>query len=138
LILAANVAGIGLPAACDGGSSSSSGTHAGAYIYRADSTSTIGRANLNGTGVNQRFISQLRVVAAGVFPHTGVDGLRPRLGTAGEDAAQAAHERAIPVLRTDHLARHRPRSRTERRHCARSPERFSSLTVMLPMDRIRG
>ena len=68
LILAANVAGIGLPAACDSGSSSSSGAHAGAYIYWADSTSTIGRANLNGTGVNQRFISQLRVVAAGSFP----------------------------------------------------------------------
>jgi virginiamycin B lyase len=58
LILATAVAGIVLLAACSGGSSSSPGAHVSAYVYWANSNnSTIGRANLNGTGVNQRFIT---------------------------------------------------------------------------------
>jgi hypothetical protein len=58
LILVAAVAGIVLLAACGGGSSGSSGAHASTYIYWANSNgSTIGRADLNGTGVNQRFIT---------------------------------------------------------------------------------
>src|ERR1019366_7071675 len=58
LILVAAVAGIVLLAACGGGSSGSSGAHASTYIYWGDSgSSTIGRADLNGAGVNQRFIT---------------------------------------------------------------------------------
>ena len=58
LTLATAAAGITLLAACSGGSSSSSGAHVSAYVYWANSNnSTIGRANLNGTGVNQRFIT---------------------------------------------------------------------------------
>src|ERR1039457_3756715 len=66
LILVAAVAGIVLLAACGGGSSGSSGAHASTYIYWANSNgSMIGRADLNGTGVNQRFITGIgpRVVA---------------------------------------------------------------------------
>jgi len=62
LILAAAVAGIALLAACGGGGggSGSSGALASAYIYWADNTHTIGRASLNGTGVNQRFLTVRR------------------------------------------------------------------------------
>src|ERR1022692_3048582 len=62
LTLATAAAGITLLAACSGGSSSSSGAHVSAYVYWANSNnSTIGRANLNGTGVNQRFITGANV-----------------------------------------------------------------------------
>lgn len=57
LILVAAVAGIVLLAACGGGSSGSSGAHASTYIYWASGSSTIGRANLKGAAVNQRFIT---------------------------------------------------------------------------------
>src|ERR1035441_397733 len=66
LILAASVAAIALLAACGGGSSGSPGAHASTYIYWANSNgSTIGRADLNGTGVTQRFITGIgpRMVA---------------------------------------------------------------------------
>jgi streptogramin lyase len=59
--LAAVVTGIILLAACGSGSSGSS---ARTYLYWADGASAIGRANLDGTGVSQRFIT-----TGGTFPY---------------------------------------------------------------------
>ena len=55
------VNGIVLLAACGSGSGSSAPT----YIYWGDGASSIGRANISGTDVSQRFIT-----TSGTFPYT--------------------------------------------------------------------